>query len=57
MILVSSKIKKMIVEKSGLKTSGKFLDELNKLVELQIDQAIENAKKAGNKTILESHLA
>jgi histone H3/H4 len=57
MLLTKAKVKEFIKEKSELKTSGKFLEELNRLVELQIDQAIENAQKAKNKTVLDSHLA
>ena len=56
MLITKAKVKDFIKEKSELKTSGKFLDELNRLVEAQVEQAIENAVKSKNKTVLENHL-
>ena len=53
LLVVASKVKKYIKEKSQLSTSAASLDALTKVLELLCDKAIENAKADGRKTVLD----
>lgn len=50
-LVVASKIKAYIVGKGGLKTSATAIEALSDKVREICNQAIENAKKDGRKTI------
>lgn len=52
-LVVVSKVKKHIRDKSGMNTSASVMDELTKIVEFEIDKAIENAKKDNRKTVMD----
>ena len=53
LLVVASKVKKYIKEKSHLSTSATTLDALTKILESVCDKAIENAKADGRKTVLD----
>jgi len=50
-LVVASKIKKLIREKSGFNTSAEILDVLSQRVENLCMAAIEKAKTDGRKTV------
>jgi histone H3/H4 len=50
-LVVASKVKKYVRDKSGMNTSAEILDELSRQVERLCDQAIERAKLDGRKTV------
>ncbi len=52
-LVVASKVKKYIKEKSGFNTSAKTIEALSKKVEMLCDNAIESAKNNGRKTVLD----
>ncbi len=52
-LVVASKIKSYIKEKSGMNTSGAVPEELSKRVAILLEKAIENAKNDGRKTIMD----
>ncbi|MFT4553676.1 MAG: histone H3/H4 [Chlamydiales bacterium] len=52
-LVVVSKVKKMIKDKSGLNTSSNVMDKLSEIVEKECGQAIENAQKDGRKTVMD----
>jgi histone H3/H4 len=52
-LVVASKIKKYIKEKSGMNTSANSMEALSALVGKACDQAIENAKTDGRKTVMD----
>ncbi|MBP9674021.1 MAG: hypothetical protein KBD63_02915 [Bacteriovoracaceae bacterium] len=51
-LVVTSKIKKYIKEQANLSTSSNFAEELSKFVAKTCDEAIENTKNAGRKTVM-----
>lgn len=51
-LVVVSKVKKYIQEKSGMNTSADTMDALSDTLRRQLDQAIANAKKSGRKTVM-----
>lgn len=51
-LIVASRLKDFIRERSGFNTSDGALDPLSELVRHVCDEAIENAKKDGRKTVL-----
>ena len=55
-LVVTSKIKKMIKEKSGLSTSASLVDALSSKVIMLCESAIENAKQDGRKTVMDRDL-
>ncbi|HKX11793.1 MAG TPA: hypothetical protein VJP40_01480 [bacterium] len=55
-LVVASKIKKYIKDKSGMNTSGNTMEALTALVIRALDQAIENAKSDGRKTVMDRDL-
>jgi histone H3/H4 len=52
-LVVTSKVKKYIKEKSGYNTSGATIDALSGVVQAICDQAIENAQREGRKTVMD----
>lgn len=56
-LVVVSKIKKYIREKSGMNTSGAVAEALSRKVMALCDQAIEHAKSDGRKTVMDRDVA
>lgn len=56
-LVVSSKVKKFVREKSEFNTSGEFLAALSKQVEKLCLEAIERARADKRKTVKERDLA
>lgn len=52
-LVVVSKLKNYIKNTAGLNTSGDVPSVLTKAVEVLCNEAIENAKKDGRKTVME----
>jgi histone H3/H4 len=52
-LVVASKIKKFIKDKSEMNTSGSVMEVLSKVVEQACLEAIENAKKDKRKTVMD----
>ncbi|MBN2478982.1 MAG: hypothetical protein JXA94_02015 [Parachlamydiales bacterium] len=52
-LVVISKVKKFIKEKADMNTSASAIEALTKIVEKEISQAIENARNAKRKTVLD----
>lgn len=52
-LVVASKIKNYIREKSQMNTSAAVMGVLSDKVKLICDQAIENAKRDGRKTVMD----
>lgn len=51
-LVVTSKVKKLIKEKGGMNTSGETIDVLSKAVEQLCAKGIEAAKADGRKTVM-----
>ena len=52
-LIVSSKVKKFIKNKSGLNTSAKAIEKLSYAVEELCQQGIDSAKAENRKTVLD----
>lgn len=52
-LVVASKVKNLIREKSGMNTSATVMEALTKFVEQECMKAIENAKSDGRKTVMD----
>ena len=52
-LVVVSKVKKIIKEKAELNTSASAIDALSQIVEKEVLKAIEKAKAANRKTVLD----
>lgn len=52
-LVVASKIKKYIKDKADMNTSASTMDALTALLTRAIDQAIQNAKGEGRKTVMD----
>ena len=52
-LVVASKVKSYIKDKSQMNTSGTVPEELTKRVMVMLDKAIENAKADGRKTVMD----
>lgn len=52
-LVVASKIKKTIKDKSGFNTSASVFDRLSEIVEKECNKAIENAKRENRKTVMD----
>jgi len=52
-LVVVSKIKKRIKDKSGLNTSITVMEKLTELVDRECEKAIDNAKRANRKTVMD----
>ena len=56
-LVVVSKMKKYIKDKSGMNTASAAAEELSKIVERECDRAIENAANDGRKTVMDRDFA
>lgn len=56
-MVVASKVKKYIKEKSQMNTSGSTMEALTNLLTRAIDQAVEHAKADGRKTVMDRDVA
>lgn len=52
-LIVVSKLKNYIREKSGMNTSAAVAETLSDKIRSLCDQAVENAKRDGRKTVME----
>ena len=52
-LVVASKLKSYIKAKSGMNTSGAVVDAVSAKVRTLCDQAMENAKREGRKTVMD----
>lgn len=52
-LVVASKVKAYIKEKSGMATSASIMEALSKVVERECDKAIENAQNDKRKTVMD----
>jgi histone H3/H4 len=52
-LVVVSKVKKKIKEKSGMSTSASAIDALTRIVERECEKAVNNAKADGRKTVMD----
>lgn len=52
-LVVVSKVKKHVKEKSGLSTSAAVMEVLSKILERELEKAIRNAKAANRKTVMD----
>jgi len=52
-LIVASKLKNYVREKHGLNTSADVIEKLSDIVRTHCDQAVENAKTDGRKTLME----
>lgn len=51
-LVVVSKVKKLIKAKAGLNTGQCAIDALTRKVVTEVERGIENARKAGRKTVM-----
>lgn len=51
-LVVTSKVKKLIKEKGGCNTSAETIDVLSKAVEQLCNRGVESAKADGRKTVM-----
>jgi len=52
-LVVASKVKKLIKDKSGMSTSASVIDKLSSIIEAQCLEAIEKAQKDRRKTVMD----
>lgn len=52
-LVVASKVKSYIREKSGMNTSATAMDALTKIIEKECDKAIQNAEANKRKTVMD----
>ena len=52
-LVVASKVKALVKEKSELNTSAGVMEALSKIVEQEVIKAIERAKSDGRKTLMD----
>ena len=52
-LVVVSKVKKYIKDKSEMNTSGAVMERLTQLVERECEKAIENARRDNRKTVMD----
>lgn len=52
-LVVVSKVKKYIKNKAGMNTSATVMDHLSKIVEKEIEKAVQNAKNDNRKTVMD----
>ncbi len=52
-LVVASKLKSYIKEKSGMSTSANVMPRLSEEIRRLCDQAIENAQRDGRKTVMD----
>ena len=51
-LVVTSKVKKLIKEKAGFNTSSDSITVLTRIINEQVDEAIKSATKEGRKTVM-----
>lgn len=52
-LVVVSKVKKRIKEKSGMNTSASAMESLTRIVERACEKAVTNAQADGRKTVMD----
>ncbi len=52
-LVVVSKVKKYIKNKAGMNTSASVMDQLSKIVEKEIERAVQSAKSDNRKTVMD----
>lgn len=52
-LVVASKVKAIIKEKSGMNTSSSVMEALSRIVEKECDKAISRAHQAKRKTVMD----
>lgn len=52
-LVVASKVKKLIKDKAGMNTSGAVMEALTKVVERECQKAIEKAQADKRKTVMD----
>lgn len=52
-LVVASKVKKLIKDKSGMNTSGAVMEALTKVIERECVRAIEKAQADKRKTVMD----
>jgi len=52
-LVVASKVKKMIKDKAGMNTSGSVMEALSKVIERECQKAIEKAHADKRKTVMD----
>jgi histone H3/H4 len=52
-LVVASKVKKLIKDKSGMNTSGAVMEALSKVIERECLKAIEKAQQDKRKTVMD----
>jgi len=52
-LVVASKVKNYIKDKGDMKTSASVLDALSNRIRTMCDEAVENARSDGRKTVLD----
>lgn len=52
-LVVASKVKKLIKDKSGMSTSASVMETLSKVIERECQRAIENAQTDKRKTVMD----
>jgi histone H3/H4 len=52
-LVVASKVKQLIKDQSGMNTSASVMDALTKVIEREVQKAIEKAKNDGRKTVMD----
>lgn len=52
-LVVVSKVKKKIKEKSGMNTSANAMEALTRIVEKECEKAIQNAQADSRKTVMD----
>lgn len=52
-LIVASKVKKYVKDKSQMNTSAAVFDILTKVIQTECDKAIEKAKSEGRKTVMD----
>jgi histone H3/H4 len=57
LLVVSSKVKEYVRNKSGMNTSSTFLDAVSRQIEQACDKAIEAARQDGRKTVKDRDLS
>ncbi len=56
-LVVASKIKALIKEKAQMSTSSTVMEALSKIVEREVQKAIESAQKDKRKTVMDRDFA
>ena len=52
-LVVASKVKNYIKDKSGMSTSASVMQALTRKVQEEIDRALERARASGRKTVMD----